>query len=216
MKKIMLTVLLTVSVVTITFAQNGVIRELTGDVELRHEGASAFVPASAGAEVAPNTIVSTGFRSSAVIAVGSAVITVRPLTRLSLTDIQSASDAENVNVNLQAGRVRVEVKPPSGTRSNLTVQSTSASASVRGTTFEFDGFNINTEEGNVIMRGTSGVGIPVTEGNASFPNTDGSVVDPVTIAVSSTQPPVIIGSQPSATTPVIDAVTGDLSIDIIY
>ena len=122
MKKIILTAFFTAAIAAGLFAQNGVIRELTGEVELKHAGSTAFVPAAAGAQVALNTIVSTGFRSTAIITVGSATITVRPLTRLSLAEIQSSSDSENVNVSLQAGRVRVDVKPPAGTRANLTVQ----------------------------------------------------------------------------------------------
>ena len=62
-------------------AQNAVIREMTGEVEIKPAGASAFVPAQAGDEVAQDTVVSTGFKSTAIITVGSSEITVRPLPR---------------------------------------------------------------------------------------------------------------------------------------
>ena len=52
-----------------------------------------------------DTIISTGFKSSALIRAGSSVITVRPLTRLALAEIISAAGTENINVNLQAGRI---------------------------------------------------------------------------------------------------------------
>jgi hypothetical protein len=135
MKKFILVTLLTFTAIA-AYSQTGVIREMTGEVELKHAGASAFVPAQVGSEISRDTIVSTGFRSTAIIAAGSAVITVRPLTRLSFAEISSSADTENLNVNLQAGRVRVDVKPPAGTRASATFRGPTATASVRGTSFE--------------------------------------------------------------------------------
>lgn len=131
------------------FAQNGEIREISGTVELKRAGETAFVAARAGDPVARNTVVSTGFRSSALIQVGSSLITVRPLTRLSLAEISSSAGTETINVSLQTGRVRVDVKPPAGTRTAMEVRGPSATASVRGTSFEFDTHSLTVLEGNV-------------------------------------------------------------------
>jgi hypothetical protein len=155
MKKIIVLMIMTCFAFC-AFAQHGVIRELSGEVELKPAGASVFSPAAAGSVVAPDTIVSTGFRSSAVIEVGSSVITVRQLTRLSLTEISSGAGTENINVNLQSGRLRVDVKPPAGTRANFNVQSPSATASVRGTTFDIDISNINVTYGSVAYGSVDG------------------------------------------------------------
>ena len=192
MKRIIFTVFFITLVVCGAFCQNGVIRELTGEVELKRVGSSSFVPASAGDAVSSNTVISTGFRSTAIVAIGSSVITVRPLTRLTLAEIQSSENAENVNVNLQSGRVRVEVKPPAGTRTNLSVQSPSATASVRGTTFEMDTRNLKGIEGKILLSGFCGVGVLVTGGNSSSANIDGTVSNPETNAEQSVhvQPPV--------------------------
>jgi hypothetical protein len=173
-------------------AQNGVIRELTGEVELKPAGATAFVAARTGAEVAPNTIVSTGFKSTAVIAVGSSVITVRPLTRLSLAEIQSSAGTENLNVNLQAGRVRVEVNPPAGSRANFTVQSPTATASVRGTSFEFDTVNLRVNQGRVAFSGASGLVTMVNAGGANFVGANKEPVN-TTGVEASLMPPTPIG-----------------------
>ncbi|MCL2808472.1 MAG: FecR domain-containing protein [Treponema sp.] len=217
MKKILIAVLLIVLVTTFVFSQNGTIRELTGDVELKHAGSSAFVTASAGDVITPNTIVSTGFRSTTVIAVGNSLITVRPLTRLSFAEIQTAQADENVNVNLQAGRVRVEVTPPAGTRTNLTVQSPSATASVRGTIFEMDMENMSTVEGKVILTGTSGLGVIVTEGNSSSTKVDGTIADPAEIAALSTQPQSPVGTPPpSLITTTTETSTGNMDFSFTY
>jgi hypothetical protein len=190
--------LLLAGVILCAFTQNlrsGVIRDISGEVELKRAGASVFIPAKKGDTVAVDTIVSTGFRSSAIIEVGSSTIAVRPLTRLSLAEIQSASDTETLNMNLQTGRVRVDVKPAAGTRTNFTVQSPSATASVRGTSFEFDTCSLKVSEGSVAFQGSRGFVILVPAGMASSIDADERAVDPIDAAVVSTprslrRPPV--------------------------
>jgi len=227
MKKAFFLALLMVTAV-LAFAQSGVIKELTGEVELKPAGASAFVPATAGATVARDTVVSTGFKGTAIIAVGSSVITVRPLTRLTLAEIQTTSTTENINVNLQAGRVKVDVKPPAGTKANFTVQSPSATASVRGTSFDFDTVNLKTYEGKVSFSGKFGAPMMVHAGGVSFVGRDGKAVDPTTAGIRNLQPPSIaegvnvhnIGDSTGGSSIGIDVgyigTDGDIGIDVGY
>ncbi|WP_461255597.1 FecR family protein, partial [Treponema sp. R80B11-R83G3] len=93
---------------------------------------------------------------------------------------------------LQSGKVRVEVKPPAGTKTNLNVQSPSATASVRGTTFEMDAYNLYGIEGKILFTGVSGAGVLVTGGNSSSSNADGTVSDPKVNAENSVKvlPPI--------------------------
>ena len=194
MKKTFCIALLLAAMAAGAFAQNAVIREMTGEVELKPAGASSFIPAQAGSEVAKDTVVSTGFRSTAIIAAGSSVITVRPLTRLTLAEIQAASGAENINMNLQSGRVKVEVKPPAGARANFSVQSPSSTASVRGTSFEFDTRSLKVTEGTVSFIGSRGMSMAVSAGGESRVGTEGKAADPVKVAEASLRPPPPVGA----------------------
>jgi len=213
MRKIIFTAFFITLIAMESFCQNGVIRELTGEVELKKAGTTAFVSASAGDAVSSNTIISTGFKSTAIIAIGSSVITVRPLTRLTLAEIQSVENSEKINVKLQAGRVKVEVKPPAGTKTNLNVQSPSATASVRGTIFEMDAKNLNGIEGKVILSGTSGAGVMVTGRNSSTVNIDGTVSNPADNAAQSVQLQPIGSDNNSVKT---QSGGADLSVKINY
>jgi len=215
MKKIIILLLTAAILVTGLFAQNGIIKEITGEVEIKPAGASAFRAASVNEAVNMNTIISTGFRSTAVVEIGSSVITVRPLTRLSLAEIQNTADSENVNVNLQAGRVRVDVNPPAGTRANFTVQSPSATASVRGTSFEFDTVNLNVHEGKVVFGGTSGPPALVNGGFFTFVGTDGTAENPAEVTSASTVPATPIGTPDVIPLPVITG-SGSLDIELKY
>ena len=175
------------------FGQNGVIKELMGTVELKQAGQAVFVPAKVGDAVAKDTIVSSGFKSTALITVGSTVITVRPLTRLSLAEISSAAGTQTINVSLQAGRVRVDVNPPAGTRAITTVQSPVATASVRGTSFELDTRNLSVQEGTVAYKGKKGAVMLVSAGSASLVSEDNKAVDPMVKAVTELLPPLPSG-----------------------
>jgi ferric-dicitrate binding protein FerR (iron transport regulator) len=60
----------------------------------------------------------------------------------------------------------VEVKPPVGGSAAFSVRSPIATASVRGTAFEFDGVELRVEEGRVHVTGGDGGGAYVGAGHA--------------------------------------------------
>lgn len=130
-----------------------VIQETTGTVEVKESSTGDWVPARPGQSISRSAELSTGFRSTAVLAVGNSVVTVQALTRLTVDEILASSGDERVNINLRVGRVRADVKPPAGGRTEFTVRSPTATASVRGTVFEFDGIRLAVDEGRVHVSG---------------------------------------------------------------
>jgi hypothetical protein len=115
-------------------------------------------------------MISTGFRSTALIALENSTLTVRPLTRLSLEELQNIQGNETVGINLHTGRVRAEVSPPAAGKTTFTIRSPTATASVRGTAFDFDGMNLSVDEGQVHVAGKDGIGVYVGEGHESVSN----------------------------------------------
>ena len=150
--------------------QNAVIKEITGTVELKAPGQANFRPARVGERVGNTTIISTGFKSTAVIEIGSSTITVRPLTSLSLETILGTNEGPATNLELRTGRVRVDVNPPAGSRANFNVQSPSSTASVRGTNFEMDFMNITVNKGTVVF-GSGDQPVLVTAGQSTWVDT---------------------------------------------
>jgi len=197
MKKIVLSIFflgLSVSVFAQTADQrSGVIRELSGTVELRNAGSANYTPARVGDTVAENTVISTGIGSIVLLEVGSSLISVKPLTRLTLTEIRASQGAENLNLNLHAGRVHVDVNPPVGTRASLSVASPVAVASVRGTSFDFDTRNINVAGGTVYFKGNRGYTYQVSGGFSVMVGGRGTV----TPAQDTGSQPVILSGQDS-------------------
>ena len=181
------------------FAQNptAVIREMTGTVELKKSGAADWIPARAGDTIDKATIVSTGFKSTAFLAVGNSVLTVRPLTRLSLENLMSQNNAETVNINLNTGRIRAEVNPPAGNITNFTVRSPQATASVRGTSFQMDGDSIQVLTGAISYAASadpSARPVSLSAGQESWVNTDtGSAVTAMAAAETASSLPSLPG-----------------------
>ena len=202
MKKIIVIIFVMAAGISV-FAQSsdnssGVIRDFSGTVELKPAGESKYVPAKTGDEVRQNTVISTGFKSTALVELGSAVITVRPLTRLTLTEISASAGSETLNVNLQAGRVRVDVNPPAGTRAAMTVISPSATASVRGTSFEFDTRNLYVNNGIVSFAGKKGSPMMVKGGASSLVGANNKAVNPNALKNASFMPAKPQGSDPAS------------------
>jgi hypothetical protein len=160
------------------------LRELNGTVEIKAPGSTAWVNAAEGDRIEKNTLVSTGFKSTAVLVLGDSLIRVRPLTRLSLEEIVKNQSGEQVSLYLQTGRVRAEVKPPAGGKTDFTVRSPTATASVRGTSFEFDTEKLRVDEGRVIYSLDNGRGVPVAAGGISYVDeANKTIVSPFEAAV---------------------------------
>ena len=153
------------------FSQEIRIQDIAGIVEIRSPGSQNWVPAQRGQSISGDTVISTGFRSTAMIQAGSSVLTVRPLTRLTVSELLLTTGIESINVNLQTGRVRVDVNPPAGTRANLNITGPTSVASVRGTSFEFDTSSLYVLHGTIEYTGRVGTPLMIDAGRNSFVHT---------------------------------------------
>jgi hypothetical protein len=120
-------------------AQEAEIREVTGTVEVQRAGTERLLKAETGMKVQSGDLIITGFKSTTLLKIGDAVLAVRPFTRLTLEEIVQNQGKNAATIFLQSGRVRAEVTPPSGGRTDFTVRSPSSTASVRGDIYEEDG-----------------------------------------------------------------------------
>jgi hypothetical protein len=183
MKKLLLFLIVATTIATQqTIAQSAVIREMTGTVELKTSATADWIPAKPGDTIQKSTIISTGFRSTAILTVGSSTISVLPLTRLTLEEIIKLDESETVNLNLSSGRVRVDVNPPAGSRADFTIKSPSVTASVRGTSFEMDTVSLRVLTGAVSYASNTARSVTVNAGNETWINPETGNVQPPMIA----------------------------------
>jgi len=224
MKRLLLTFLLLFTA-ALVFAQNieVVIQRITGMVELKKPGLADWEAANIGDRLERSTVISTGIRSTAVLAVGKSTITVRPITRLSLQSLLSSEKTETIDVRLATGRIQVKVTPPAGKRSSFMVRSASSFASVRGTSFEMDMTGIRVLEGTVSYTPVDSLdlrSVTVSAGQEAWVDADtGNAITPMAAAEISRSPPSLPG-QNAGTIPESNAQLGaelySFEVQIIY
>jgi hypothetical protein len=162
--------------------ESAVFREVKGKVEYQLEGED-WMPAKVGVAIPKGATVSTGFKSSASIEVMGSVIMIKPLTRMLLEELTRSSSGTKTGLTLLSGKIKTEVKPSSATSATVfDVKSPTATASVRGTGFEFDGENILVNHGEVVFSNRWGMSRQVQGGEfSSAGKKSGSVSPPVPV-----------------------------------
>ena len=172
-------------------ALTATITEVAGKVECKLPGKD-WVAAKTGTVLPAGSLISTGFKSTAILKTESATLTVKPVTRLSLEELVKSEGTTKTQMFLMAGRVKAEVTPRKGEQAEFKVKSPTATASVRGTGFEFDGQNLLVDHGAVQFESDTGIGISqtVTSGEFSTLSQTGTVTAPVAVATGDSDNPL--------------------------
>jgi hypothetical protein len=183
-------------------APEAYIQELSGTVEVRLPGSSQWVPASPGMRLEREAFISTGLQSGATIMIGRSKIMVRPLTRLSIEELSALPEAEQVGLFLRTGKVRAEVVPPAGGKTDFTVRSPQATNSVRGTVFEFDTVRLTVEDGRVWFSPNAGGSAALVRAGESSAYLEAVVlVSPPSAIVEALRPELPPGTENGAALP---------------
>lgn len=146
MKKIFFVISLFCFTLLPLLALEGEVTAVKGKAEIKQSG--RWVPAMAGNKITSGSMISTGFKSELTLKIDGSVITVRPMTRLTIEEIVQNNEAVSSEVYLNVGSVKADIKPASTKKVEFKVKTPVATASVRGTSGEID------SEGLLI--GTSG------------------------------------------------------------
>ena len=146
MKKFLLILFLTATILYPVFSANAVIKEISGKVEIKEDGGS-WTPAVNGMTITEGTVISTGFRSKAVLDLGSSILEIKPLTRMSLEALIEKEGTVTTNLYLRVGRVDANVKRDTGLNHDFKLRSAVSTAAVRGTKFSYTGTELIVTEG---------------------------------------------------------------------
>ena len=147
------------------------ISAVSGKVEVRLSGQD-WQPAEVGMEVPVGASISTGFNSRADLEIGPATLQVRALSRMRIDELIEQEGLVQSDLHLQVGRVRADVQTAEGVQSEFNLSSPVATAAVRGTSFEFDGVNIQVETGSVQLSNQYNESVSVAQGESSSADTD--------------------------------------------
>jgi hypothetical protein len=204
-----------------TSIQDAVFSVVNGKVEYQAQGAQ-WKPARVGDHVTKGTVISTGFKSNAVIKVGPTSISLKPVTRLTLEELIKTEGGTQTSLYLLAGRVNADVPPQAGETTEFKVTSPTATASVRGTKFEFDGVNLVVDRGTVVLATPTSQSRKVSVGEYSYVARGNSVAAPAAVVQGATLDSIRVlveqsaaeSLAPKAETINTNAVFFNLSIDV--
>jgi hypothetical protein len=159
--------------------QSVTVRDVQGLVE--YKAGDGWLPAAAGQELPAGSAVFTGFGGTATLEMLGSTVTLRPLTRVEVVQLEQTSVGTRTRLSLSYGEVRAEVKPSTpASRTLFDVAGPQATVSVRGTGFEFDGDYVLVGHGEVQLATSSG-GRSVGGGEVSGVGR-GAVSPPVAVA----------------------------------
>ena len=121
------------------FALEATVTFVSGKVEVQREG--KWVALQKGDSLAKTDTISTGFQSEAKIKIMDSVLYLGPITRITLEELSSSNQQDNVNVFLKTGTTRSQVRHTDNKRVNYQVHTAVAVASCRGTEWVIDDSN---------------------------------------------------------------------------
>jgi hypothetical protein len=116
-------------------ADSATVVSMHGKVEVNRNG--AWVALSENDPVSQGEVISTGFKSEAVLKYQGATMQLGPLTRITLETLAQNEKKDSVSLYLNTGAVKSSVKKTENKRVSYTVHNPVAVASVRGTDFSF-------------------------------------------------------------------------------
>ena len=132
------------------FANEGTVTYLKGKAEVHRN--DSWIQLKLGDSVYNSDVISTGFQSEVKIKVMDSVLSLGPVTRISLQELSSTQEKDKINIYLNTGTIRTKVNHTDNKRVSCQVRTPIGVASVRGTDFSVDDSNtISVFEGKVAV-----------------------------------------------------------------
>lgn len=205
-------IIVLIMIISGALSASATVKSFNGKVKVKLTPTSSWSRINVGDSLPANTLVSTGFNSTLVLELNNSTLEVLPLTRMTVSEVAESNDRISTELFLQGGKIKADVKRAKGLTNDFTIKSPVATASVRGTSFEFTGNTLTVLEGVVAFgapeRQLDEGADPETEdqgslvavkagGSSQLVSIDGKPIDPAVMAaaeaavVVSTKPEVI-------------------------
>ena len=128
--------------------QTAVFDDVSGKVEVRPAG-GAWRAAQEGEQIPLDATISTGFGSQATLALGRSTVVMKALSRMTVEELVEREGVSQTSSRVNVGRVSARVRSAEGVRTNFQIRGPIATASVRGTGFDFDTVRLIVTENEV-------------------------------------------------------------------
>ncbi len=149
------------------------VSKITGKAQIQK--GEDWVPLSIGDLISLGDTVSTGFRSELQVKIGTSIVTLKALSRLTLRELTHSGTDLQTDVYLRVGKVEAQVnKSESVKTQTFKISSPVATASVRGTSLGSDGYTFEGIEGHYTVTDSNGNTTTVSAGESARAPTPGT------------------------------------------
>jgi hypothetical protein len=150
------------------------VKQIQGKVEIKNDSTgSRWVKAFKGMEIKSGALISTGFKSNAVIELDNSEIFIKQLTRMTIEDLSRKNNTVKTNLNLRLGRISADVKTSKGLKHDFIVRTPVSTAAVRGTIFDAGIGKLEVKNGIISFTNKIGQKVTVGGGKSSEVGGDG-------------------------------------------
>ncbi|MDR2468737.1 MAG: hypothetical protein LBD22_07240 [Spirochaetaceae bacterium] len=134
--------------------------KIEGHAEVRAP-AAAWRNAQEGMILEAGSVITTGFTGTVLISIAETTITLFPLSKLIIVNIDEKPDAnkqvvQHIILALPLGRINAIIQPLVNGETSLTVHGPKTSCTAQGTTFEYDTETITVLQGRARFTGKDG------------------------------------------------------------
>lgn len=130
-----------------------VVKKTSGKAEVQSE--SGWVPIKEGEKLEKGAVIQTGFKSEVVLQIKETMVTVAPLSRITLEQLVAKEGKDETRIFLDTGSLKSNIKKSEDRSVGFKVRSPVATASVRGTEFKvtnkFRSTDVKTFSGSVAV-----------------------------------------------------------------
>ncbi len=162
------------------------IAAIKGEVEYRRAGGSKDMPLTKGVELKEGDTIITGEKGIVTLTLGNQTLNVYQWTHFRVDESLRGDNVKKTKLYLEIGAIEGKVKHTAAIRSDFSVATPNANASIRGSamTVQYDKekgvTNVYVTEDSAVVRGTgAGIERTVKKGNMVTVGPDGKVGKPV-------------------------------------
>ncbi len=226
MKKTLITLAISFCILTAASAFDATVISAKGKAEVLK--GESWVSLKAGSSISKGDVIQTGFKSEVILKLKETVVTVAPLSRITMEQLAEKKDKDESKIFLDTGSLKSDIKKSENRRVGFQVRSPVATASVRGTVIDvtntYGGMNVDTISGVCAMwRSSSSEAeiateeedaeepAPASEGTSAQDISDGAPKGAIT--VSAGEAASVSVSSPTVTTPQTKAADSAVSLE---
>lgn len=150
------------------------VKAVSGKVEVQEAG--MWTPLEVGDPIEKGAVISTGYNSSLEISVKGSVLTLGPLTRITVEKLIASENKDTTQIYIDSGVIAADVSSSEGRRTGFKVRSAVATASVRGTSFTFTSSGkLSVDQGLVAFGASESSSAEVDEVSQDDPQAENAV-----------------------------------------